>query len=276
MEHEQHILSIGTALRWLAAASFFIAIWQPLSGVCREVGQVNRQGRQHPDGTVGQVSLHGYADYASVSTKPGHFAPDAQIYALGLDLVAGARIALQTEYELFKQDSVRHCLRGGIKFYLKDPLQEGAPRNPDGQIGGVVLSLGVGGRFSDSPSGATKRLVDISTALPVSMRLSLAAGYRYYEEIEINDAMQAYGGVTVYFSEYSADSAYVNPDGSIGHPILNLSGGGSPKGVFSRISIIFPIQREVSLTATLAVERIKSPYRLALTAGVGLSVYPHR
>lgn len=260
----------------IAVLYAFCSVLVPRSGVCQVPGPVDRQWRHHPDGLVGQISLHGYACYASVSKKPTYSALDAQTYVLGLNLVASPQITLETRWEAFKQDSVRHTLWGGLKHYLKYPMKESLRCNPDGRIGGIVLGLMAGARFSDSPAGATNAMGDISITVPVSTRLSLAAGYRYYEKIEVNDVVQGFSRLTLYFSEYPPDSVYVSPDGPVGYLVMSLSGGGSAKGVFGQISFIFPLDRKMSLKAVFTAERIKSPYQLSLAVGVGVSIYPQR
>ncbi len=263
-------------MRGIASLCIFCVLIAPKNGLSQELDSIPHQFRNHPDGVVGQISLHGQAHYASVSKDPGFRALDAQTYRLGLHTVVSSRITLETEYEALKLDSVRHSLSGGFKYYLKNPLQKNTFCNPDGQIGGVVLNLAVGARFSDSPGSATRMVGDFNVTLPVSARLSLAAGYRYYEAIEVNDVVQGYGRLAIFFSDYPPDSAYVNPDGPVGYPVLSLSGGGSSNGFFGEIALKFPLDGKISLKSVFSAERVASPYQLSLSAGVGVSVYSQK
>jgi len=112
--------------------------------------------------------------------------------------------------------------------------------------------------------------------LPFSARLTLSGSYRYLEKIEPFEVSQATLAATYYLSEYPSDSSYVNPDGPIGFPAIQISSGGSANGLFGELAIVFPIKQTLTLRSLLRMERTDDPYQRSLAAGVGLAFYPQR
>lgn len=193
-----------------------------------------------------------------------------------MSFVASSKVVLNVSYQPRVRDSVRHYLWGGLTYYFKNPLTSSAAVNPDGAVGGVIASLAAGGRFYTYAKGSFSTLWDARLMLPVSRHVTFLAGYRRYEQKEAADVVQGYGGIRIYSSTYQPDSLFLNPDGAVGSVTLHLSGGGSADGWQSQGVVMFPLQETLTLKVIFSAERVRSPYRLALTAGVGVSFYPRK
>jgi len=172
-----------------------------------------------------------------------------------------------------KQDSTVYEISGGFKFYLKNPLSPLNTVNPDGPIGGTVISTLIGARYTDHSDDTTRLIVDFDLTVPLSKRLTLGAGYRYYEKIQPRDVKQVYGNINIYFADYIAGAFYENPDGPAGNPVVKLTGGGSEKGVFGESAILFPIKPTTTLKLVFRFERADDPSRRSLVAGAGFAYY---
>jgi len=201
--------------------------------------------KYHPEGRVGQIAINGYFEYASNSTDDDRYILDAKKLAGGLDFIPTGRLTLKTRFMLTKQDSTVYEISGGFKFYLKNPLSPLNTVNPDGPIGGTVISTLIGARYT----------------------------YRYYEKIQPRDVKQVYGNINIYFADYIAGAFYENPDGPAGNPVVKLTGGGSEKGVFGESAILFPIKPTTTLKLVFRFARADDPSRRSLVAGVGFAYY---
>ncbi len=230
--------------------------------------------RPHPDGFVGQVAFNSAFRYVSISGDPSRSVNDLQHYRLGLDLVADSRVTLLSSFKAVDQDTTYYELMGGLRVYTRDPANRTRSHNPDGPVGGPVLTAMAGTRFSSDSNGNSAVIADIRLMLPVSRRLTIGAGYRYYETLTATDVDEAFGSISYYTGPYLKDSAYANPDGPVGNLALRLSGGGSAEGAFGELSLIFPISGNLSLVATGRGERVEFPYQRSVVAGAGFRFYP--
>ena len=239
----------------------------------RVVYYVGKNIRGHPDGAIGAISFHGQLTYGAVN-KGVTSGPDIQKYDFGLLWVAGSRVTMGGRFLVVDEDSLRYELNGGLTVYTRDPTQPNRSKNPDGAIGGLAISLTGGMRYPDLAMETSKFVGDVAIALPVSRRISLTAGYRYYEDIELFDTQQGFGGLNLYLTNYSADAAYNNPDGPVGVLALSLTGGGSSEGFFGQLSLLFPISANLTWKLLIRGERTKDPYRRVPIGGAGVSFYP--
>ncbi len=229
----------------------------------------------HPDGILGKPSFHAQISYASVTGTRKRPVGDIQRFTFGLDLVATSRLTLLSSIRATVQDSTKYEVAGGVRLYPVDPLTESRRKNPDGPIGGFSLTGLVGNRFVSNGGSSSKVVADGILAVPVSTHLTLSAGYRYYQEIELLDVQKGYGSVSIYPRNYSADSAYVNPDGPVGNLALRVSGGGSKNGIFGECQAILPFSGDMTFTMMIRGERVPGPpYRRSAIAGFFLSYYP--
>ena len=230
--------------------------------------------RRHPDGPVGSVSFNGFFQYASVTKPPMVPTDDIQRFQGGLNWVADDHVNLMTRFLATREDSTRYELNGGIKVYLGNPVTSDKPTNPDGAVGIPSFSLWGGIRYNDLSIEDPKFVGDFELIVPVSTRLSVLAGYRYFEEISEPDVQQAWGGINFFVDRYYADSAYANPDGPVGNVAIGLTGGGSSEGVFGDLTLSFPISNNVTWKLNIRGERVEFPYRRVAIVGAGVSLYP--
>ncbi|MCK4574273.1 MAG: hypothetical protein KAU36_07865 [candidate division Zixibacteria bacterium] len=228
----------------------------------------------HPDGFLGQVAFDGSFNYASISTDPTRSTDDIQRYHFGLNVVAASRLVLMTSFTAVKQDTAFYEFEGGFRFYTKDPANRAIGHNPDGPIGGPVLTVMAGTRYSGSSEPKNTAIADFCLSLPISRQLTIWGGYRYYETLTETDVDQGFGCISYYTRPYVKDSAYANPDGPVGNLALKLSGGGSSEGVFGQLALIFPISGTMSLVAVGRGERVEFPYQRSITAGAAFRIYP--
>ncbi|UCE24481.1 MAG: hypothetical protein JSU74_00070 [Candidatus Zixiibacteriota bacterium] len=233
-----------------------------------------RSIRYHPDGTVGSVSFHGLMQYGLVNAYPKEFEMDFQRYEGELAWVVDDYVNLTARFQTVDQDSLRYELSGGLKIYLTNPISTQRDKNADGPVGSPVISLAGGIRYPDLSISDTRAVGDAAILVPLSLQFTVLAGYRFFEEIEQFDVVQGYGGFNIYLSPYSSDSAYVNPDGPTGKLALKLLGGGSSKGVFGDLMLLFPISDKLTWRLNVRGERTESPYRRTAIAGAGFSYYP--
>ncbi len=133
----------------------------------------------------------------------------------------------------------------------------------------------IGSRFASQGGSKSNTIADGIITVPVSSHLTLSAGYRYYQQIELLDVQKGYGSVSIYPTSYSSDSAYVNPDGPVGNLAMKVSGGGSKNGVFGECQAILPFTGDMTFTLLIRGERVPGPpYRRSAIAGFLLSYYP--
>lgn len=230
--------------------------------------------RRHPDGAVGSVSFHGSFQYALVTAYPKTLEVDAQRFDGEFQWVADDYVNLMGRFVTYNEDSLRYEMNAGLKVYFVNPLSQGRKMNADGVIGGPSFTLSAGMRYPNLSMDETKLVADFVFMVPASQRLSVFAGYRHYEEILDSDVMQGYGGLNFYVAPYFADSAYANPDGPIGKLAIQLTGGGSSKGAFVDLKLIFPISNNITWKLVVRGERVETPYRRSAILGAGLSFYP--
>ena len=229
----------------------------------------------HPDGILGKPSFNAQFTYASVTGDLKRPVGDIQRLTFGLDLVAASRLTLLSSVRVVVQDSTRYEVNGGIRLYVVNPLAERRTKNPDGPVGGVSLTVVAGARFSSSGNTTSKMVADGILTVPVSTWVTISGGYRYYEEIERFDVQKGFGSISVYPTGYSRDSAYVNPDGSVGNLAFKLSGGGSVNGIFGEIQLLMPFSGNMTVATIIRGERVPGPpYRRSAIAGFRLSYYP--
>jgi hypothetical protein len=250
---------------WCSAVG---ATSEPTTGPSGSTAPLN-----HPDGLIGRFSLHGRFSYASVSVDDDAVVNDVLRYSVGLGWVLHRRFSLHSDFEARRQDSTRFELSGGIRLYSKDPLA--APvANADGPVGGPVLRLSGGARYSGSSSGAVRAVGEAGVLVPVSTKLSLAAGWRFYEAIETSDITRVFGSVSLYFSRYFRGGRYLNPDGPPGYLATRILAGGSSRGYNGRLEFILPLEQTTSLKVLLGAERNELLNRKTLKAGIGVALYP--
>lgn len=240
----------------------------------RVVYYTGRSVRAHPDGAVGSVGFQGFFQYALVTKPVNQPVVDIEKYEGGFNWVIADHANLMARFLTIKEDSIRYELSGGARLYFANPLSTGRPANPDGPVGVPVVSLWGGLRYNELSVKEPKYLGDFEVIVPVSRRLSVAAGYRALEVIEEADVQTAYGKVSFYVARYHADSAYTNPDGPVNNVAIHLSGGGSTNGVFGDLTLLFPINNSLTWKLSIRGERVEFPYRRSAILGVGFSIYP--
>ncbi|MEW6412697.1 MAG: hypothetical protein AB1483_09525 [Candidatus Zixiibacteriota bacterium] len=235
---------------------------------------VGKAVRAHPDGAVGAASFHGSLQYQFVTKPPNVPVVDIQKFNASLGWVAHPSVNFMGSFRGISEDSSRYGLAFGLRLYTVNPERKDKAHNPDGPVGGPVLTASGGIRYSDLAVEDAKTVGDFTLLVPVSRRLSILAGMRLFEAIEQADVQQAYGGFNFYLSPYNADSAYTNPDGQVGNAAFHLSGGGSENGVFGDLTMFFPISNKLTWHITLRGERVELPYRRVVAIGGGFSLYP--
>ncbi|UCD64551.1 MAG: hypothetical protein JSW34_03705 [Candidatus Zixiibacteriota bacterium] len=235
---------------------------------------VGKSVERHPDGAVGTVSFHGLLQYGRVNKGAGVSGPHIQKYDFGLNWVVDHRVSLNASFMTIDEDTLRYESTVGLRLFSRHPSRADGVKNPDGPAFGPVLTLGVGIRHPSLAVETSRMLADLGLAVPLSRYLTVSAGYRYFEEIEEVDVAQVLGGVNIYLSRYSADSAYTNPDGPAGQLAVSLAGGGSKNGFFGDLTLLFPINNNLTWKLNIRGERIESPYRRTAFGGVGFSFYP--
>ncbi len=266
--------SILTATCAVALSLIFVQSPMAQSDSSTVVYYVGKTVKPHPDGALGSVSFHAGLQYQFVTKPPNTPVVDIQKFSAALGWVAHERVTLMGRFLGTKEDSTRYELDFGLKFYTVRPDRKDKAHNPDGAVGGPVFSVSGGIRYPDLAIEDTKKVGDFGILMPVSRRISVLAGYRYFKEIEIADVQQGYGGINVYLSRYNADSAYTNPDGPVGNAAFHLTGGGSENGVFGDLTMFFPISNSLTWHLTLRGERVEFPYRRVVVIGAGFSLYP--
>jgi len=268
------IKSAATALLVAACLLLWVDSAFAQDDTTHVVYYTGRSIRPHPDGAVGSVGFHGFFQYALV-TKPANVpVVDVEKYQGAFNWVIADQANLMARFLTIKEDSVRYELGAGLRLYSGNPVATSRGANPDGPVGLPVLSLWGGMRYNELSIKEPKTVGDAEVTFPVSRRLSISAGYRYFEEIEEADVQQGYGTVSIYVARYVADSAYTNPDGPVNNVAIHLSGGGSPEGVFGDLTLMFPISNNLTWRLSVRGERVTEPYRRSAILGVGFSVYP--
>lgn len=235
---------------------------------------VGKAVRRHPDGAVGSATFHGMGQYQQVTKPDGVRSVDIQKYHAELGWVAGDYVNFMTSFLIVNEDSLRYELNGGVKIYSRNPVTSNRKKNADGVVGAPVISMGAGLRYADFAITDTKFVGDFSILLPASEKFSFLAGYRHYDELEEADVVQGYGGINFYLTGYNSDSAYANPDGPSGMMAFHLKGGASSNGVFGDLTLLLPINDNLTWKIAIRGERVPEPYRRVAILGAGFSFYP--
>lgn len=235
---------------------------------------VGRSVRAHPDGAVGSVAFHGSFQYAFVTKPANQPVVDIEKFQGGFNWVVADQANLMARFLTVKEDSVRYELGAGLRLYLGNPVATSRRANPDGAVGVPAVSVWGGIRYNELSIKEPKTVADFEIMMPLSRRLSLAAGLRVFEAIEEADVQQAYGSISFYQGRYNVDSAYTNPDGPVNNVVFHLSGGGSANGFFGDLTLLFPISNNLTWKLNIRGERVEYPYRRTAMLGAGFSIYP--
>ncbi|HWR84055.1 MAG TPA: hypothetical protein VN285_12210 [Candidatus Deferrimicrobium sp.] len=244
----------------------------------RAIGAANdpsdSERSHHPDGAVGRISFHGQAAYYSVSGRAGYSPRDAQDFTARVDMVASAKLVLEAAYRLSSGNTDQHTLLAAVKLYTTNPVRSAAASNPDGPLGRLVFRVGLGSRWNPDTLAQRRSLAEVQVRLPTTFHFTFSTGFRFYESSEPGDVERLVAGVSFFPGHYPPDSVYVNPDGPVNSPVFHLTVGGSSRGASSTMTLVLPIRRDLSLTTSFSAARSTSPYRVSLSIGGGLSVYP--
>ncbi len=241
---------------------------------CQEVvvgGEMTSRQTRLPDGLLGKPSIVAGAGYASVSGSAMHGA-DFQTYWTQVRIPIHPQVSSRFSWNVRTQDSVRYQIAAGLIFYLADPLT--APINPDGPIMRPVIIADGGFRFYGSTDQNHYWIGNVSLQLPISSNLTLAGGYRYYENEEVNELVDYYGCLNIYFGNYHDNERFSNPDGPPGFLAAELRAGGSAAGHFGQAKVLLPLNMTTTVAVILRGEWFETPSQKALVAGLELSVYP--
>ncbi len=226
---------------------------------------------RHPDGAIGRASLSVATSYVSVFSDSWSGGRDHQNLHAALSVVVHPQASLQAEYTLFDPGLSHHRFLAGPTLYLRNPLAAAGSVNPDGPVGSPVISLLGGVRFHTDADSAAIALADVRVLVPVSTRLSFGAGYRWQDETSPDRAVAAYGLLAIYPRPYPPDSAWANPDGPVGVPVLRLDAGAADRTWGASAHVLLPIQADLTLAASFQTERLAFPERTAYTARLGFT-----
>jgi hypothetical protein len=229
---------------------------------------------RHPDGILGKPNGYLFGQYASVSGEPNVPVYDLKIAGVQLNIPALKNFTLSGYYFMRQGDTSYHNYGLSFILYIADPLDRSKPCNPDGPVGGLTVSLGAGGSVPDKNINENHWQGNLQAAMPISEKFTLGAGVKIYQKDNPRQVEAFYGIVNFFPAEYEADQPYSNPDGIEGSPAFLIKGGGSKRGIFGQMDLVFPLEPQLTLVIYTRGERIPSPYVRTAIFGLRIHFYP--
>ncbi len=236
-------------------------------------GETGRPSRYHPDGVVGMINAHAQFLYSSRYSDTWNGGHDFQQYCFGLGAVAAPRLSLHVRFRMLDQSPRRYQTTGEIRYFTSNPMTHRTVVNPDGPIGAPVISIKGGAVYYDHSGPDAAALFEAAVDLPVSPHLTIGAGYRHYDTRPDTDPLGVFARLGLYTKPYVADSAWVNPDGPVGTPVISLLGGGSSAGLAVEGKVLVPLTVRQTFWLHGRMDSAKEPDRTTYTAGIGASYY---
>lgn len=229
----------------------------------------------HPDGHLHRFSIQASGAYQSRSSEQQLGLVDLQRYEMALSLVVHPQVTISGQTVASVADSNRYEAVGALTLYLRSPLCADCAVNPDGRIGSPVIKLEGGGRLK-SAGIAGKTIASIRLLLPITSLTTAGALYRYVQDREPDEVQEFAGIIRQYIAPYHSDSSFVNPDGPVGYPALELMAGGASEGYFGKIGLRFPLNPHTTLLLEAEAERGSSYDFTTYGLSIGLAFYPRR
>ncbi len=232
-----------------------------------------KYGQNHPDGSLGHLTIHSQFGYSSLSGDSPRNISDFQEVELQINWIANSLITPTVFLHHHRQDSSQFRLFAGLRIYTADPMSPDADLNPDGVTGKPSVSLMAGPGFTESSGDGS---VSLKTELtwPVSKRLSFHSSYSYYSKPRTLDIDQASFGVTYYAESSPQEQPFLNPDGPMGVLLLQIETGGGSRGWFSELGVGFPFDQHWTIHSNFRYTKDDKFSRQILTVTFGLSLYP--
>jgi hypothetical protein len=228
----------------------------------------------HPDGLLGKPNGYISGQYASVTGNPGVPVSDRKALGIGLKIPLASRWTISGSYFALQNDSLFHNYSLDLSFYMANPIKSVKRCNPDGPAGAPIITLGLGGEIPDRDPGAHRWQAVARAILPISEKLTLGVGARFYEKDDPLQAESFYGMISFFPKQYDKDREYINPDGVEGALSFAARGGGSKHGVFGQLELIFPLEPEMTISFLIRGERVPVPYFRSAMAGFRINYYP--
>ncbi|MFC1475062.1 hypothetical protein ACFLQG_00305 [Candidatus Zixiibacteriota bacterium] len=230
----------------------------------------------HPDGILGSLSFHANFKYYSVSKDPQYSFVDVEQFAAKLNWVSNSRMSVSAQAIVIKEDSTHYRFGGGIKYYLKNPINSYQNKNHDGTIGFPIISID-GFISKSSENTEESKLLGIAKLIfPLSKTITFSGGYQYYDELNAFNLRDKFLSIKYYFSYSNPTQMYLNPDGPIGNLVMELSGGASSKGEYGDLSLLFPLNPTLTLFSEMTYEQTEFQNKKSYGIGLGFSYYPSR
>jgi len=246
------------------------------SSVSVSAADTGSAGRTHPDGVVGMLNAGAQFLYSSRYSDTWNGGHDFQQYCFGLGAVATSRLSLHVRFRMLDQSPRRYQTTAEVRYFTADPTIHRTFVNPDGPIGAPVISIKGGAVYYDQSGPDAEALFETAIDWPVSPHLTVGAGYRHYDIRPNSDPLGAYVRFGLYTRPYVTDSAWVNPDGPVGTPVISLLGGGSSQGLAAEGKVLVPLTVRQTLWVVGRLESATDPDRTTYTAGIGASYYFQR
>jgi len=228
----------------------------------------------HPDGLLGKPNGYLSGQYVSVTGNPGVPVTDRKALGIGLKIPMAARWTISGSYSALQNDSLFHNYNLEFSFYMANPIKSAKPCNPDGPVGAPIIAIGFGGEIPDRDPGAHRWQAVARTFMPISRKLTVGVGAKFYQKDDPLQAESLYGMISFFPKRYEKDREYVNPDGVEGTLSFAARGGGSKHGVFGQLELIFPLEPEMTISFLIRGERIPVPYFRSAIAGFRINYYP--
>ena len=233
----------------------------------------NPKNENHPDGVKSKIGIDIQALYHSIKMLPTGSYVGKQSLDFSINWVLHDKFVHINNFSFIKEDSSRYMFLSGVKYYLTNPITSQRSKNPDGVVGSPSIQLSAGLRFDSNSDTDNNSIFKAELHIPIAKKLSVFTGITNYKELEPTDSDEFFGGISIYFSKYTKNNPYDNPDSPDGSFGVKLIGGSSKVGGFGEIDLIIPASNSFTVNIIARSDFLDSPFDKIYSGGLKLSYY---
>ncbi len=229
--------------------------------------------KNHPDGTLGKLSLSAGASYLSIKNQPGEPIIDAQKFKADIGWIISESFTQRQSFMIIKEFQTTYSIGLGFSYYFSNPLQPSVRINPDGKIGSPIFLFDANFLLSNLEQTKTQKKYKAQILFPLSPSFSFFAGYTSYNEIRPKDNEKIFGGLHLFLSSYKPTSRYSNPDSPLSGMSISLSGGSGEYGNFGQLGFAVPASQSVTVQVSARGDFLEAPFDKVYTGSLQIRYY---
>lgn len=228
--------------------------------------------KNHPDGTVGKLSVNFGSSYLSIKNQPGQPVVDATKFQAELGWVIADNFSERQSFTIITEFQTTYELSFGFSYYFSNPVNT-VKVNPDGKIGSPIVSLDAIFLLDSYEETTTNKNFKAEILFPLTPAFSIFGGYTAYEEISPRDVEKIFGGLHIFLSSYTPANKYNNPDSPLTGMAVLLNGGSSEFGNYGQLKLALPASQSVTVKISARGDFLKAPYDKIYTGSLQINYY---